>query len=134
MRKIVEERGLKDKIIIDSAGLTSYHEGELPDNRMRAHAAKRGYKLTHLSRPVKSDDFKEFDLIIGMDDENIKGLNRIASTNQEKHKIHKMTEYLVNKVATTVPDPYYGGAAGFENVLDILEDACQGLMNSLRKC
>ena len=132
MLDLIEKRGLKGKFIIDSAGLISYHEGELPDSRMRAHAARRGYNLTHLSRPISTDDFREFDLIIGMDDDNIKRLNRIASNNEEKAKIHKMTEYMVNKVATTVPDPYYGGASGFENVLDILEDACCGLMDSLR--
>lgn len=132
MLNLIEKRGLKDKLVIDSAGLISYHEGELPDSRMRAHAAKRGYNLTHLSRPIRTDDFREFDLIIGMDDDNIKRLNRIASNNEEKAKIHKMTEYMVNKVATSVPDPYYGGASGFENVLDILEDACCELMDSLR--
>lgn len=133
MRKLVKEEGLEKNFVIDSAGLISYHEGELPDSRMRAHAARRGYDLTHLSRPIKTDDFRKFDLIIGMDDDNIRRLNRMASDNEEKSKIHKMTEYLTNKVATTVPDPYYGGASGFENVLDILEDACCGLMNSLRR-
>lgn len=132
MHKLIEERGLDGKIIVDSAGLISYHEGELPDSRMRAHAARRGYNLTHLSRPIKKDDFKRFDLIIGMDEDNIKRLNRMASDNEEKSKIHKMTEYMTNKVATTVPDPYYEGASGFENVLDILEDACSGLLDSLQ--
>lgn len=131
MNKLIEERGLEESIITDSAGLISYHEGELPDKRMIAHAARRGYNLTHLSRPVKSDDFKKFDLIIGMDDDNIKRLNRIASGDEERGKIHKMTEYMLNRVATTVPDPYYGGASGFENVLDILEDACKGLLQSI---
>lgn len=131
MNKLIEENGLKEKISTDSAGLISYHEGELPDKRMIAHAARRGYNLTHLSRPVRAEDFEIFDLIIGMDDDNIKRLLRIAPSDAERGKIHKMTEYMLNRVATTVPDPYYGGASGFENVLDILEDACEGLLQSI---
>ena len=74
MKHLVEEAGRADEFLIDSAGILSYHQGELPDSRMRAHAARRGYNLTHLSRPVRTEDFYNFDLIIGMDDRNIDDL------------------------------------------------------------
>ena len=74
MKHLIEEAGRADEFLIDSAGILSYHQGELPDSRMRAHAARRGYNLTHLSRPVRTEDFYNFDLIIGMDDRNIDDL------------------------------------------------------------
>ena len=105
--------------------------GELPDSRMRAHAARRGYQLVHRSRPVRTEDFYNFDLIIGMDDRNIEDLKDKAPSPEEWKKIHRMTEYCNRIPADHVPDPYYGGAEGFEYVLDILEDACSGLLISL---
>jgi len=74
MKHLVSEAGLEDQFVIDSAGILSYHQGELPDSRMRAHAIRRGYNLTHRSRPVRTEDFYNFDLIIGMDDRNIEDL------------------------------------------------------------
>ena len=105
MKHLVEEAGRADEFLIDSAGILSYHQGELPDSRMRAHAARRGYNLTHLSRPVRTEDFYNFDLIIGMDDRNIDDLKDRA--------------------------PSTAGSEGFEYVLDILEDACAGLLQSI---
>lgn len=78
MRLLVEEAGLEEQFVIDSAGILSYHQGELPDPRMRAHAIRRGYNLTHRSRPVRTSDFYDFDLIIGMDDRNIEDLKERA--------------------------------------------------------
>ena len=99
------------------------------DSRMRAHAARRGYDLTHRSRPVCTDDFYDFDLIIGMDDRNIDDLKDRAPSVEAWKKIHRMTEYCTKFThADHVPDPYYGGAEGFEYVLDVLEDACAGLL------
>ena len=111
--------------------ILSYHRGELPDSRMRMHASRRGYNLTHRSRPVCTEDFYHFDMIIGMDDRNIEDLMERAPDLETEKKIHRMTDYCRTKVADYVPDPYYGGAQGFENVLDILEDACAGLLTSL---
>ena len=131
MLHLIEEAGLEKEFVIDSAGILSYHQGELPDSRMRAHAARRGYQLVHRSRPVRTEDFYNFDLIIGMDDRNIDDLKEKAPSTEEWKKIHRMTEYCTRIPADHVPDPYYGGAEGFEYVLDVLEDACAGLLTSL---
>ena len=132
MRHLVEQAGVAERFEIDSAGILSYHQGELPDPRMRAHAARRGYQLVHRSRPVRTHDFLEFDLIIGMDDRNIDDLNDRAPSPEACRKIHRMTEFCTRFThADHVPDPYYGGAEGFEYVLDILEDACAGLLEKL---
>lgn len=134
MKQLVEKAGLEDCFVIDSAGILSYHEGELPDSRMRAHAARRGYNLTHRSRPVRTADFYDFDIIIGMDDRNIEDLKERAPSLEAERKIHRMTDFCTRFThADHVPDPYYGGAEGFEYVLDLLEDACAGLLEHLRK-
>ena len=131
MKKLVTDAGLGDRIEIDSAGITGYHEGDRADSRMRAHAARRGYKLDSVSRPVCTEDFFDFDLIIGMDNRNIDDLKEKAPSMEEWKKIHRMTEYCTRIPADHVPDPYYGGAEGFEYVLDVLEDAFAGLLTSL---
>jgi protein-tyrosine phosphatase len=131
MRTLVKKAGLEHEIEVDSAGILSYHEGELPDSRMRMHASRRGYDPTHRSRPVKTMDFFEFDMLIGMDDRNIQDLTDRSPDLDSLKKIHRMTDFCRTKVVDHVPDPYYGGAQGFENVLDILEDACEGLLISL---
>ncbi len=131
MKKLVADAGLQDRILIDSAGMHGYHEGELPDSRMRMHASRRGYKLDSRSRPVKNADFYDFDLIIGMDDSNISALQRKAPDVESLEKIHRMTDFSRNKLYDHVPDPYYGGASGFELVLDLLEDACAGLLETI---
>lgn len=131
MRRLVEERGLEDDFVIDSAGTSGYHRGDLPDSRMRAHASRRGYHLTHRSRRVQTEDFYDFDLIIGMDDNNIADLQKRAPSTETGKKIRRMTEYNTSFAADHIPDPYYGGDAGFEHVIDLLEDACSGLLESL---
>ncbi|MDD4993578.1 MAG: low molecular weight phosphotyrosine protein phosphatase [Paludibacter sp.] len=129
--KILEREHKTALFEIDSAGLLGYHQGELPDSRMRYHAGKRGYLLTHRSRPFSRRDFDRFDIIVGMDDQNIAGLKQQAMTLEEDAKIVRMTDYCRNIEATHVPDPYYGGDQGFENVIDLLEDACEGLFEEL---
>lgn len=132
MEHLVKEAGREGDFVIDSAGILSYHQGELPDSRMRAHAARRGYELTHRSRPVCTDDFDEFDLIIGMDDRNIDDLKERAPSVEAWGKIRRMTDFCTKfTYADHVPDPYYGGVEGFEYVLDLLEDACAGLLAEL---
>jgi len=129
--KILERGNALNQFKVDSAGLLDYHEGELADSRMRYHAGKRGYLLTHRSRPFTRTDFDRFDMIIGMDDQNISSLHNQANTLDEKNKIYRMTDFCRNIDADHVPDPYYGGDNGFENVIDLLEDACEGLYEKL---
>lgn len=130
-RSILKERGLDHKFILDSAGLYSGHVGELPDSRMRAHATRRGYALTHRSRPVRRSDFSDFDIIVGMDDSNLSRLRSFAATPEEEAKIVRMADFCRNHPGWDhIPDPYYEGAEGFELVLDLLEDACKGLIDT----
>ncbi|WP_038534347.1 low molecular weight protein-tyrosine-phosphatase [Barnesiella viscericola] len=126
---LARERGVTDRFVVDSAGTYGGHAGELPDPRMRAHAARRGYLLEHRSRPVRPDDFDDFDLILGMDDYNIDTLRSMADTPEQEAKVHRMTDYCRHYPVDCIPDPYYGGADGFENVLNVLEDACEGLID-----
>jgi len=130
-QRILEREHATDRFTIDSAGLIGFHAGELPDSRMRYHAGKRGYTMTHRSRPFTRADFNHFDMIIGMDDQNISGLNNQAHTLDETRKIFRMTDFCINIDADYVPDPYYSGDQGFENVIDLLEDACEGLYSAV---
>ena len=133
MKKKIRDAGLADRIEVDSAGIANYHEGERADPRMRAHAARRGYCLESISRPVRPWDFQSFDLIIGMDDRNIDDLKRIAPDVDSEKKICRMMDFSRDKLYDYVPDPYYSGAEGFELVLDLLEEACDGLLAYCRK-
>lgn len=129
----VSEEGLQGKLEADSAGLYGGHAGELPDRRMRIHATKRGYDLQHRSRPVSSSDFSRFDLIVAMDRGNYDGLKRLAPTVEDEGKIVMMTDFVSGfPHYDHVPDPYYEGSKGFELVLDMLEDGCRNLVESLR--
>lgn len=130
-RKLVEDRGLADHFEIDSAGLIDYHEGDPADNRMRRHASEHGYYITHRSRPITRGDFQTFDYIVGMDFDNRRALLSLASTDEQRAKVLNMADYLRRHTDSTVPDPYYGGASGFEHVIDLLEDACEGLLEEL---
>ncbi len=106
---------------VDSAGTSGWHEGEPADSRMKQHAKKRGYNITSLSRPVIADDFTRFDYIVAMDLLNYKELKKMSSK-EYHHKIHLITDFTKNSnYKEGIPDPYYGGADGFEKVLDLLE-------------
>jgi protein-tyrosine phosphatase len=130
---LVKKEGLTDKFEIDSAGTGRWHAGEPADRRMQSHAIKRGYNLTSISRGFEPDiDFDHFDIIIGMDDQNISTLKSWARKGEDKAKIHKMTDFSKEWNYNEVPDPYYGGEAGFELVLDLLEDSCKGLLEKLK--
>ena len=134
MQHMIDERHLQNKFEIDSAGLYAGHSGELPDSRMRAHAIKRGYNLTHRSRPVSTIDFEDNDLIIAMDDSNYSRLKALAPTLEDEKKIVRMIDYVKGFPRYhSVPDPYYEGAEGFETVLDLLEDGCHNLLEELIK-
>lgn len=114
--------------VIDSAGTGNYHTGDLPDRRMRIHASRRGYDLTHRARQVRTADFDDFDVIIPMDAANEYDLRELAPSPEAQAKIAPMMAFCT--LATrhdAVPDPYYEGAEGFELVLDLLENACANL-------
>lgn len=132
MQSYVNNEGLQDKYYIDSAGLYGGHAGELPDKRMRVHASRRGYNLTHHSQPVTTSDFSDFDLIVAMDDSNYYNLLRLAPTVEDEKKVVKMIDYIHSFPRyQSVPDPYYEGSEGFELVLDMLEEGCRNLLNQL---
>lgn len=133
MKAVVDEHDDSARFEIDSAGTGNYHIGELPDQRMRIHARRRGYELTHRCRQVRPSDFDEFDLIIAMDENNRRNLKRLAPTIEAEKKIIMMADFA--DLATRydhIPDPYYEGAEGFELVLDLLQSACANLYNALR--
>jgi len=128
-QKMVDERGVTDKYEIDSAGIIGVHAGEKADARMRKHAAKRDYNITTLSRKFKArEDFDKYDMIIGMDNRNMQDLQKLTIKFDETKKLSKMTDYCEIFKENEIPDPYYGGYEGFEYVLDLLEDACTGLL------
>lgn len=133
MRQMVEERALSNDIIVDSAGIGSWHVGEMPDPRMRKHAARRGYDLSPLrARQFRSDDFQKFDYIIVMDEENYHDVMERGGVYADARKVLRMKDYFIRyKGQQSVPDPYYGGAEGFERALDLIEDGCEGLLKDL---
>ena len=133
MHRMVKDAGAEDSIYIDSAGTYGGHSGDLPDYRMRRAAAPRGYDLVHRARMVREEDFYEFDIIVAMDDMNYETLHRRAPSREYANRIVRMSDYFSERFAdrTYVPDPYYEGAEGFELVLDMLEDACANLLESL---
>jgi len=133
MEEFVNRAGLSEKIHVDSAGIGNWHIGELPDNRMRAHAADRGYNLLHRARQFNPyADFDKSDLILVMDQENYADITRYAHKEQKRQKVQYLAKYLRHHPQYhMIPDPYYGGADHFELVLDLIEDACQGLLDTL---
>jgi protein-tyrosine phosphatase len=134
MSGMLKKGGLDRKFSCDSAGITGFHSGSQADERMRKHARKRGYEVTSISRKVRpSTDFDHFDMIIGMDDQNIRDLNTLARSEKDRKLIFRMTDFSANFNYSHIPDPFYGGHAEFELVLDLLEDACGGLINYLEK-
>lgn len=131
MKSIVKEEGGAG-YVIDSAGTGRYHIGQLPDPRMRVHARYRGLELDHHCRQVTPSDFDDFDLIIGMDNNNIANLHAIAPSPEAEEKIVAMGDFF-NKSTYYyyVPDPYYEGDEGFEIVLDLLQEGCRNLYNAI---
>jgi protein-tyrosine phosphatase len=131
-RHYVSEAGLEHYIGVDSAGTHDYHVGAPPDRRARAAAARRGFSLEDLrARVIGEEDFTRFDLILAMDTDNLALLKEQADVAHHE-KIRLFLEYSSAKL-TEVPDPYYGGQAGFERVLDLVEDASRGLLATLHK-
>jgi protein-tyrosine phosphatase len=132
VRRRLREAGLDTAVKLDSAGTHGYHEGSPPDERAQAAARRRGVDISDLrARAVQVSDFESFDLVLAMDDENLEALREVAATHHHE-KIHLFMEYAVGDTGRIVPDPYYGGPIGFERVLDMVEDATEGLLARLR--
>lgn len=132
-RQLVEQQGLADKIIADSAGTHDYHIGAAPDPRAQAAAARRGYDLSGLrARQVTVGDFAAFDHVLAMDGRNHELLRGICPP-QYRERVRLLLDFAGDATPREVPDPYYGGAAGFEEVLDLVEQAAQGLLRHLVK-
>jgi protein-tyrosine phosphatase len=125
MRHLVAGAGLQDAIEVDSAGTGGWHAGARPDRRASAAARSRGIVLDGAARQVTARDFHDFDLLLAMDEDNLRDLLALAPSGTE-HKVRKLA-------AVDVPDPYYGGELGFETVLDIVTEACSDLLDELRQ-
>jgi protein-tyrosine phosphatase len=126
--KKLTDQDLLHKIKIDSAGTHNFHPDAPPDARSQMHALKRGYDMSHLrARSVVERDFEDFDLLLTMDWDN-RALLEERCPALHLHKIRGFAEFLQSTQATVIPDPYYGGGQGFEHVLDLIEEASEGLM------
>jgi protein-tyrosine phosphatase len=130
LQTLLAERGLADRIRVDSAGTAGYHVGKPADSRMLSAASKRGIALTSRSRQVIASDIQEFDLVLAMDRDNLRELMSLAREMTLDH-IRLLSDFLDESWPRDVPDPYYGGQDGFEYVLDMLQAACPAILDSL---
>jgi len=131
-RQLVQDAGLEEVVHIDSAGTHDYHIGEAPDNRTQKAASKRGYDMSSLrGRQAETDDFTRFDYVLAMDEANLSILRNLRPRDTQSH-LGLFLEFAENHKEREVPDPYFGGADGFEHVLDLVEDASRGLLKHIR--
>ena len=129
---LVRENQLQEHFGAESAGIGHWHVGDLPDRRMRAHGAQHGYLFDSRARQFSPDDFNHYDLIIAMDQQNANDIRSMATSPHDLRKVRLMAEYLRHHpMHRHIPDPYYGSDQQFELVIELLEDACQGLLESL---
>ena len=133
MRKLVEDAGLDEAITVDSAGTGGWHVGEEPDARSSTTAGRRGYSLDHRAWQFTARDFARFDLILAMDDANLRSLRAMAPDDGARGKLRLLRSFDPTAPrGAEVPDPYYGGQRGFDDVIDICERACRGVLEHLR--
>lgn len=133
LRAKLEAAGLHGVVRVDSAGTHAYHVGEAPDERSQAHARRRGYDLSSLrAREVVEADYERFDLLLAMDWDNL-ALLEAGCPPAHRRKLRRLMEYAPDAGSEVVPDPYHGGAAGFDRALDLIEAACDGLVGALSK-
>jgi protein-tyrosine phosphatase len=133
MNHLIEQAGLSEYITCDSAGTSSYHIGSPPDRRMTSTANNRGIPMKGRARQFQASDFDKFDLILAMDKENYLDILALDSQKKYRDKVKLMCDFATHHQIREVPDPYYGGREGFEKVLDLLLDACEGLLNYIRE-
>jgi protein-tyrosine phosphatase len=131
MRGLVEDAGLADRVVLDSAGTGAYHVGELPDPRTRQAAKQRGYILEHRAWQFTAKDFARFDLVLAMDEQNLRHLRSLARGQAHDIRLFRSFDATAGEGAE-VPDPWYGGDEGFHEVLDQCERACEGLLDHVR--
>lgn len=132
-RSVVRDDGTADRFEIDSAGTSGYHEGEAPDARAQEVARRRGITLTGRSRPITDDDLERFDYVIVMDANNLRDVSALAERVNPDAEVHLLREFDPEAHGDLdVPDPYYGGEAGFEQVQDMIERSCVGLLEHIR--
>jgi protein-tyrosine phosphatase len=132
MRHLLAQKGLADQVLCDSAGTSSYHIGASPDRRMTSAAKAKGMMMTGNARQFTRQDFEDFDLILAMDRANYRDILALDPQGQYRHKVKLMVDYAQYHRDREVPDPYYGGEEGFNYVLELLEDACSGLLAEIQ--
>ncbi|AFZ55864.1 low molecular weight phosphotyrosine protein phosphatase [Anabaena cylindrica FACHB-243] len=133
MNLLVDQADLGNSIYCDSAGTSSYHIGSAPDRRMSAAAVtKLGIKLRGQARQFTKSDFQEFDLILAMDKDNYENILAVDLSGQYHHQVRLMCDFCSRHTLKEVPDPYYGGTEGFNQVIDLLIDACEGLLDYVK--
>ena len=131
-RKLMDA-GMVHLVKVDSAGTHNYHPGSPPDARSQVHAAKRGYDLSDLrARQITDDDYAKYNLILVMDWDNL-ALVQEDCLAEHLTKVRRLTEFCLTHDAPVVPDPYHGGTKGFDQVLDLIEDACEGLLHHVQQ-
>lgn len=131
-RHLVEQAGLTDQIEIDSAGTAAYHAGEPPDRRSAATARRRGVPLRGRARQFVREDFARFDHVLAMDQHNLDALRQLAPDDAARDRVRLLRDHDPSSAAgAEVPDPYYGGPDGFDEVFDICMAACRGLLDEL---
>lgn len=134
LRQRLQQRGLAGQVTVDSAGTEAWHRGKAPDQRSAAAAARRGYDLSPLrARQVHTDDFDTFDYVLAMDSDNLRNLQALQPPQARTRPQLFLQRFAQRFHCHDVPDPYYGGEQGFEQVLDLLEDACDGLLLELEQ-
>lgn len=131
MRHLLTQRQMTTKISCDSAGTASYHVGNPPDRRMAAAAKRRGIDLVGQARQFEADDFEQFDWVLAMDKDNYANILGLDPAGKYRHKVKLMCEFCRHHSDQEVPDPYYGGPEGFDYVIDLLLDACEGFLDFL---
>ena len=129
MNHLIQQASLSDRIVSDSAGTAGYHIGSPPDRRMTTAASRIGIKLCGQARQFNKSDFKDFDFILAMDRENYRDIVSLDSDGQYQDKVHLLCDFCSRHTAKEVPDPYYGGPEGFNRVIELLQDACEGLLH-----
>jgi protein-tyrosine phosphatase len=132
-RKQVAEAGLAEQFEIDSAGTIGHHAGAPPDPRMSESLRQRGFKVEGSARQIQPDDLVSFDLIVTMDESNLSDVKNLDQTANQHHKIRPFVGFCRHHDDLRVPDPYYGGQRGFDHVIRMLEDGCEGILESFVK-